>query len=787
MRAVDWRTVSGTPLIALIRAGSAIFGADRDRDDCPPSPRSIHALLTIKFNSEEARIMSYRLLAAVLILVMSRLGFAEDPPAAANRPRLGLVLEGGGALGLAHIGIIEYLEEHHIPVNYIAGTSMGGLVGGAYATGLDAKEVRELVTGIDWNQVIGGQVPFSDLSFRRKQDAHEYPSNLELGLRNGLEWPSGFNSGQGVQMVLDRIALPYSNLKSFDELPIPFACVATDLVAQEAHVFRDGPLSLALRSTMSLPGFFSPVRSGDHIYVDGGLLDNIPIGLTKEMGADYVLGIHLETASLKPDASLSALGVLTQSIAAMIAANEKRSMGDADLIVRVPLQKFTAMNYDKANDLIRAGYAAAEANAAKLAPLSVDDETWRSYLREREARRRKAVTPQFVEVTGVPAEIAQPLTEQMSDHAGQPVDTAKLDRDIMLLNGTGPFSSFDYSMVEKGGQPGLNLEAHPKLYQPPIVRPLILINGADYNNVLFTMGARITFLDFGGYRRELRNDLVVGSQYELRSEYYRPFQPTSGWFVAPRIDLTSFQYPVYDGDTFLTLYRERWARGGLDLGYSFGRVAEWRLGYEGGYLSLKSEIGSISELPKVAGTTGDVRMQFQYTTLDDPVIPHAGENVTFSTKYFHVNPGAPEGFPVSELKLQNFFQFTRRSTAFLNADGGSSYGFNAGIPAFQLGGGTRFVAYGTNELQTNQYVLGQVGYIRKLRNLPPVLGSTIDLLGVLEVGQTYQLPFGPKPPHVPGDVVGAFVVNTIFGPVEVGGAVGNYGHGKFFFQVGRIF
>jgi len=731
--------------------------------------------------------MAHRLLAVILVFCTWTCGVAAETPAAPNRPKLGLVLEGGGALGLAHIGIIQYLEEHHIPVSYIAGTSMGGLVGGAYATGRNATEVRELVTGIDWNQVIGGQVPFSDLAFRRKQDAREYPSNLEFGLRNGLQFPAGFNSGQGVQFVLDRIALPYSDLKNFDELPIPFACVATDLVTDEAHVFRDGPLALALRSTMSLPGFFSPVYSEKHIYVDGGLVDNIPVGLAKEMGAEYVLGIHLETAQLKPDTPLSALGALGASISAVISVNEKRSMAAADLIVTVSLQKYTAMDYDKADALIRAGYAAAEANAAKLAALSVDEDTWAQYVRERDARRRKAVTPQLVEVTGVPPDIAKPLTEEMSDHAGQPVDHAKLDRDIMVLNGTGPFNSFDYSMEERNGQPALNLEAHPKLYQPPIVRPLIVIDGADYNNVLFTMGARITYLNFGGYRRELRNDLIVGSQYELRSEYYRPFHPTSGWFVAPRVDLSSLQYPVYNGDTFLTLYRNRYAMGGLDVGYSFGRVAEWRLGYEGGYQSLKSEIGNVPELPKVSGGTGDVRMQFNYTTLDDPVIPHSGESVTFYTKYYNENPGAPSGFPLSELQLQNFFQFTRRSTAFLNALGGTSYGYNVGIPAFHLGGVTRFSAYGTNELLTNQYVLGQAGYIRKLKNLPPVLGSTIDLLGVFEIGQTYQLPFGPKPPHVPGDVVGGLIVNTIFGPVEVGGAVGNYGHAKFFFQVGRIF
>lgn len=727
--------------------------------------------------------------ASFLIFLLSAFAFAQNAPTAGSRPKLGLVLEGGGALGLAHIGVIQYLEEHRIPVSYIAGTSMGGLVGGAYATGRDAAGVRKVVQGIDWNQVIGGQVPFDDLAFRRKQDAHDYPSTLEFGLRNGLQFPSGFNSGQGVQLVLDRIALPYSNLKSFNDLPIPFRCIATDLVSREAHVFRDGPLELALRSTMSLPGFFSPVHSGDHIYVDGGLLDNIPVAIAKEMGADYVLGVHLEVAPIKPDAALSSLAVLSQSISVVIAVNERRSMEDADLIIKVPTQKYTSMDYDKADALIKEGYQAAAANADKLASLSVDEASWKEYLAEREARRRKASTPEFVQVTGVPPEMAHPLSEELSGMAGKPVDFTQLDQQIMELNGMGPYNSFNYSMVEQDGKPGLNLEAQPKLYSPPIVRPLILINGADYNNVFFTMGARITFLNFGGYRRELRNDVTFGSQYGLDSEYYRPFTPTSDWFIAPRAGFKGYQYPIYKGNDLLALYRNRVTLGGLDLGYGFGRTGQLRLGYEGGYEHLSPEIGNTAQLPTISGVTGDVRLLFQWNTLDEPVVPRKGEYIGFYTKYFNENPAAPHGFPVSELEIQNFFRISDPSSVFVNAYGGSTYGFNAGIPAFSLGGVTRFVAFGTNELITNQYFLGQLGYIRTLKNLPPLLGSTIDFLGLFEVGKTYQLPFkgAPKPPYLPGDVVGGIIVNTIFGPVEVGGAVGDYDHAKFFFQVGRIF
>jgi NTE family protein len=301
------------------------------------------------------------------------------------------------------------------------------------------------------------------------------------------------------------------------------------------------------------------------------------------------------------------------------------------------------------------------------------------------------------------------------------------------------------------------------------------------------MGARITFLDFGGYRREWRNDVMVGTQYLLSSEYYRPFTALSPWFVSPRITLNSTQYPLYDGNTLLSVYRNRTAIGGLDIGYAFGRTGELRLGYEGGYQNLSPQIGAVKELPTVSGGTGDARIGYTYQTVDDPVIPRKGENISFYTKYFNANPGATAGFPVSELWVQSFFKLNNPSSIFVNGYGGSSYGHKTGVPVFPLGGVTRFVAYGTNELLTDQYYLGQIGYIRTLKTLPALLGSTIDFLGMFEVGKTWQLPFGPKPPYLPGDVVGALIVNTLFGPVEIGGAVGNYGHAKFFFQVGRIF
>jgi len=735
------------------------------------------------------KIQAVQSLLLLPFILLAAYSYPQEAPQSATpgHQKLGVVLEGGGALGLAHIGVLQWMEEHRIPVNYVAGTSMGGLIGGIYSTGLSPAQVREIVNGINWDEVLRGQTPFEDLSFRRKQDAHEVPSSLEFGLRKGLQFPAGFNTGQQVSLILDRIALPYSELTSFNDLPIPFACVATDLVSGKPHVFRSGPLALALRSTMSLPGIFTPVRSGDHVFADGGLLNNIPIDVAKEMGADIVIGIHLETAPVSPTESLSSFSVLGRSISVMIAANELRSMEQADILVTVPLQKYDALDYSAADAIIKAGYDAAASKAKVLSAFSVSETEWQQYLADRAGRKKTTPVPEFVQVIGTDSEMADSIERELAKNVGTPVDTVKLDQQIMTLSGQGRFSNIGYSMVEKNGTQGLQVQTEQKPYAPPVVRPLILIDGSDYNNVLFSIGARVTFLDFGSYRSELRNNVIVGSQYLIDSEYYHPLTPTSNWFVAPRVGANSVQENLYNENTLIASYRSRQVLGGADVGYGFGNKSELRFGYEGGYERLSPEIGNSSVLPTVSGGIGDVRLQFQLNTLDNPVIPRSGNSLQIYTKGFNANPAAPSAFPLSEIQSQNFFRLSQPSSVFLAAYGGSSYGYKTGIPPFSLGGSQRLLAWGSNELLTNQYFLGQAGYIRELLTLPPLLGSNVEFIGLYEVGKTYKLPLGPSPPNLPMDGAAGIIVNTIFGPVEVAGAVGDYGHARFFFRVGRVF
>ena len=710
-------------------------------------------------------------------------GFSQ--PATPTRPKVGLVLEGGGALGLAHIGVIEWLEEHRIPVNYVAGTSMGGLVGGIYATGYSAAEVKELVETIHWDQVLQGQTPYKDLSFRRKQDAVEYPNHLEFGLRKGLQFPEGFNSGQDVVMILDRIALPYSEVKDFNDLPIPFACVATDLVTSQAFVFRQGSLSLALRSTMSLPGVFSPVRWEGHIFADGGLMDNLPVDVAQSMGADLTLAVHLETSKLDPTATLSTFGVLGRSVSVVVAANELRSIEKADILISVPLAGFDSLEYNRSEELIKMGYQAAEAKAAVLSALSVDEPTWQAYLARRSGRRLTTPTPQFVKVVGTSPKLATAIEKDLNDNIGKPVDTAALQKQLMELKGDGRFSNLNYEMTSRDGKPGLLITGVEKPYAPPIVEPLLLLDGSSFSGVNFSIGARITFLDFGTYRAELRNDLIIGSQYGFNTQYYRPFTDTSKWFIAPDAFAHYQQYPIYQKDVFVSEYRKSSVGGGLQLGYEFNRVAQWTLGYTGAYQSFVPKIGNQALLPNVSGRFGGTTLRWAWNGVDDPVLPRSGQYMDISGTWVDANPGAAHSFPTSEGRVAKFFRVNDPSSIYFGARAGTTFGNErVGVPPFALGGPNAFAAYGQNELLTDQYYQFQAGYLHKVAKLPVLLGEGLYFNGLFEVGRVFAPPFRSQ---TPGDVVASLLVNTIFGPIQIGGAVGTAGHDRVFFKLGRIF
>ena len=469
----------------------------------------------------------------ISLLLLTTICFCQQP--GKHRPTVGLALEGGGALGLAHVGLLEWFERHHIPVDYIAGSSMGGLVAGFYASGMTADEMHRTVDQLNWSALVNGETDDRKLSFRRKEDVRSVGNETFLGLRNGLVIPSGFNSGQGLNLLLSRVALPYSQMKTFDDLPTPFRTVATDIVAARAHVFEKGALAEAMRATMSIPGLFDPVIDGKQEFVDGGLLNNLPVDLVKDMGADIVIAVYLETDPFDPNKPQTAFGVLARSLSAVIAANEQRNIESADMLITVNCSGLSTGSFGDYKEVIRRGEAGAQKKQALLDKLSLEDSEWTAYEQQRQARRRTTVDPpQFVEVVGVNEKLAENVRSYFVDDIGQRLDPATVEAQISQVMGTNVFAYINYAAVVENGRPGLRVYVHPSPSRPPTLQPAFIVDGSDYRNTRFTAAARLTALNFGGFRSELRNDFIVGSTYAIRTEYFHPFTALSHWFIAPR-------------------------------------------------------------------------------------------------------------------------------------------------------------------------------------------------------------------------------------------------------------
>jgi len=710
---------------------------------------------------------------------------SEAQPTGKSRPRIGLVLEGGGALGLAHVGVLRWFEEHHIPIDYVSGTSMGGLVGGLYATGRSSDEIHAFLQKINWYSALNNDIPYRDLVFRRKEDARAYPASLEFGFKDrSAVLPSGFNSGHEVGLILDRIAYPYTELRSFNDLPTPFRCVATDLVSGKAVVFDQGSLSEALRATMSLPAIFSPVRRNGQILVDGGLLENLPVDVARRMGADVVIAVNLQTKPLDPDASLSAFAVLQRSISVGISVNELESMRRADLVIQVHSQNYTSTDYEAAEKIISLGFEGSEERNSVLSRFALSDVEWAAYTQEKTRRAARPPVPEFIQVTGADSNITEALEKMLADDIGQPLDFDRINAQLTEITGLGRFSRAGYQLIHKDGKPGLLIRADQKEYGSPIVKPLVLLDGSDYNNVRFSVGARLTFFDLGAFGAEWRNDVIVGSDYGIASEYYRPLDRPGHFFVAPRLFANTTPFDLYDGDQRVASYRERNLGGGVDVGIAINRDSEFRIGYQLEDFKLTRNIGAV-EFPNVGGRQGFTQLRYLIDRTDDRSVPRQGYRVESSFRYFDANPLASGGFPVAELQTSFFHRLNPPSSIFLTASGGTTFSYqDVGVPPFSLGGPLRLSAYGTNTFLTNQYFLFQAGYIRRLRELTPLLGRNLYLVTNYEIGKAY---FGSYASNLPMDINAGILIQTFLGPVVFGGAVGDTGHSKFYFKIGRYF
>jgi len=721
---------------------------------------------------------------AALFLMIAGVVIAQDAEPA-HRPTIGLVLEGGGALGFAHIGVIEWLDQHHIPIDYVAGTSMGGLVGGLYASGESSADLKRFVNTVDWSVVLSGQTPFQALSFRRKEDKEAYPNRLEFGLRHGFSVPRGLNSGSAIALLFAQTLLPYYDLKSFDDLPIPFRCVATDITTGEEHIFDSGSLPLALRATMSIPLIFTPVQLDGHTYSDGGAVNNLPVDVARAMGADIVIAVYLDTGAVDAATLKSPLSVAGRNINIMMAENERKNLADADILLSARIAPALASAYGSSELIIPTGVAAAEAKASELDKLALSDSDWAAYVSERDARKRTAVPiPRFVYVRGVSAGDQKQIAAEMQKFLGRPIDIDELDRQIADLQSTGMYAGVTYSLQNRAGEAGLVIEPIVKQYGPPFLDLGFTISSSDLNNIQFGLGGRITFMNVAGAGSELRADLGLGQTAGATVELFKPIK--QGWrlFVAPRAYATQTGTAVYSGSQELAQYREVHRGIGADIGFIFDARDQLRIGEDYQVYENYRVVGS--PLYRAFNFTPAITsIRFDHLGEDDVMIPTRGSIIHLLAQYYDHRPTSGGGYQQGSASAAHFFPVLNKDAIYVDGSGGTTWNAsNLGLAGFNLGGPLRLSAYNFYELSGDSFVLAEGGYLHHLFNLNPVIGDAVYVDGFYEAGRVY----GYANTNTLGqDVAVALLAKTLIGPIYTGVSIGDGGHRKWFFGLGRVF
>jgi NTE family protein len=737
------------------------------------------------------------LTATILLLGLVSPGFVHcqdtaagaSPTLSSERPRIGLALSGGGALGLTEIGVIKWIEENHIPVDRIAGTSMGSIIGSMYATGMTPEEIQKFAEKIDWDQAFLPEPGYTELSYRRKQDRRDFLVATALGLKHGLRGPNGLNSGQAAGLLLDRIAFANAGITNFDDLPIPFRCVATDMQSGEAIVLSDGFLADAVRASMAIPGVFTPVELNGRILADGGMVQNIPVETVRDMGADTVIAIELHYPPADIGKLGTLVGVLSRAIDVMITQNEHHSLALAKAKVRVDMKGFAITDYNRVDELVQLGYSAAASQSADLLPYAITNSAeWQRYLDERNARKRTPMTKvERVVVAGADPDTDRRIQQQVTNSVHGPLDLLHLETQLTRIAGEGQFDRLGYEGFTQNGVPALRVTAHEKTYGPPFIDLAVNVQGSGVAAFDFSAGTRITFMDLFHRGGEWRSDLLFGSSNLAATEYYQPVGQ-SRFLVAPYVFASKWARNSFNGLTRIAVFGDERAGGGFDIGFNSGRHSEFRLGYELFEGKLAPLIGAAG-LPIVHGSTGEFRARFVWDGQDSPSVPSRGSRVVATATRVLQSPGLPHPIGQVDVQSSNFVRLGDKTSLFIDASGGTTFHGSAGpLQVFSLGGPFRLGAYLPDEFLGNHYAYASLGFRRELYRLPQLVGRKIYWGGWYEAGSAFGNQINSRGPVV---VRGTFnlgvIADTIVGPIALAGSVSPTGQSRVNFSVGRLF
>ncbi|HXX10714.1 MAG TPA: patatin-like phospholipase family protein [Burkholderiales bacterium] len=712
----------------------------------------------------------------------------SEAQAPARRPKIGLVLGGGGAKGISHIGVIKVLEELHVPVDYIAGTSMGSLVGGAYASGMSSDEMARFVTGLDWARVFRDLPPRQDQSVYLKRLSQENLWPLVLGIgRDGVSFPSGAIAGQQLGFALDKLAAGAAGARTFDELEIPYRAVATNALTGKMVVFDRGDLARVMRASMSVPGVFAPAQIGDGVYFDGGLVRNLPVDVVRAMGADVVIAVTLETPLATRDQLNNALTVTVQMIDILMQQNvqgQLETLTDADVQIHPDLDGYGSASFDQAAKLIPLGEKAARAMADKLKRYSLPADEYLALRAEQHARRRPSPPLEAVRIDTARLRFVNPQAVEAGLRLpqGQPVDIDELTRRVDVLYGTGDYERIAYDFEYQGEGRVLEVQPVEKPEGPNYLRFGLQLSTDFKGDNDFALLANFTMTWLNSLGAQWRNDIGLGSPAFFRSEFYQPLSVAGPWFVAPSIFGGRGVVNFFDGDNVADQVRENRLIGALDVGATLEPKAQIRAGVFTGKLNADPTVTTEGLTPTNAGL-GGYQFGATYDSRDNAGFPHQGTYLRANLMLARTGLGSALNYQKADLNWLSAWSIGR-NTVQLALRGGS--GYDGDLPFYELyslGGFLNLSGYRTNQLQGQSVALGRLMYYNRFADLG-LVGSVYAGFS-LEAGNVYG-PFTGTTAPTGLQYAGALFLgaDTVIGPAYLAYGHSQEGPSAFYLYIG---
>ena len=682
---------------------------------------------------------------------------APAPAASASsstRPRIGLVLSGGGARGLAHVGVLKVLEDLQVPIDVIAGTSMGAIVGGLYASGMRAADLERELRAVRWGEVFASRVARKELSQRRKEEDFEISPLIELGLRrDGLVAPAGAVSSRGLESLLRRFTLPVRELSQFDQLPIPFRAVATDMETGAAVVLAHGDLALALRSSMSVPGLFAPTELGGRMLGDGGLVNNLPVDVVRALGADVVIVVNIGTPLAGRDSLVSAVGLTSQMINILTEQNVQRTLATlkaTDVLIAPALGTLGASDFDQAANLMALGEASARGRSDRLAGLALSSASYAAWRAARPAPSNTGY-PKLatVRIEGSAHTNPSRLLAMLDSKAGDRFDPARAEQDARRLAADGDYTRSDYQLV-RGAKPGdgdsLVFELEDKPWGPNYLHA-----GLDLST---DFGGRSAFnLKLSHNRHwltangtEWRNRVQIGETPQLFTELYHPlnWHPSrvDDWFASAYAGLERRNLLRYsaDGGNELASFQRSSFNSGLDIGQPLGDLGELRFGWSRLVLATTPLLVSTAFVGGNPGVTrwieDALRARLVIDQLDFAVFPQSGYRASLAAWVGHRSGDNTGRFHRIEADVTGVRSFGRLTLQWHAQVQTADQQAGANYERYQLGGFQQLSGYQPGQLAGNHALLLRLGWYRRLSDsASEVRGFFVG--GTLEAGNAW--------------------------------------------------